>query len=413
MKRGRGGVIMNVHNGQLFWPSTYTEKVEYPLLEENITCDVLIVGGGMSGALCAYTLGKETDLDVVVIDRRKPGYGSSSATTGLLRSSSNKMLHELIEQNGEQDAVYFYQLCQNALENLKNIAQNLSTDPEFREKKSLYCASTTEDVAKITREFKALKKYDFPVEYLEPQEIASRFPFTKPAALVTSGDADMNPYKFVQIMLKDAKEVGVRIFEETPLMRKTKTVHGFTCESENGTIQARHIIFATGYENDFLVQQLGADLNRSFAIATEPLSSLKTWYEEMMIWETKRPYLYMRTTKDGRIIAGGLDEDQAEASVNDKLIEERGERIIQKIIEHFPDLSPRISHSWCATFGESHDGLPYIGEHPNRLGEYYCLGFGGNGTVYSMIGAGIIKDLITKGFHPASRLFTIARAVSL
>jgi glycine/D-amino acid oxidase-like deaminating enzyme len=413
MKRGRGGVKMNLHNGQLFWPSTYTDEIQYQSLEENISCDVLIVGGGMSGALCGYTLGKETELDVVIIDRRKPGYGSSSATTGLFQFSCDKMLHELIEQKGEQDAVYFYKLCQNALENLKKIAENLSDDPEFREQKSLYYASTAEDADKLVREYEALKKYDFPVEYLEPQEIASRFPFSKPAALVTSGAADVNPYKFVQFLLKDAKDAGVRMYEETPLLRKTKTVHGFTCESENGTVQARYIIFATGYENDFLVQQLGAELKRSYAIATEPLPSLKTCYKEWMLWETKRPYLYMRTTKDGRMIAGGLDEDQPEAPLNDGIIEERGERIVQKIMEHFPDLSPVTSHSWCATFGESHDGLPYIGEHPNRLGEYYCLGFGGNGTVYSMLGAEVIKDLITKGFHPASRLFTIARAVSL
>lgn len=413
MKRRRGGVTMNLHNGQLYWPETYTNTGQYPVLEEDISCDVLIVGGGMAGALCAHVLGQEKELDVVLIDRRHPGAGSSSANTGLLQFSSDKMLHELIEQQGEQDAVYFYQLCLQALEDLKKMTSGLSEDPEFREQKSLYYASTPEDTLKLEREYEALKKYDFPVEYLEPQEISSRFPFSKPAALVTSGDADVNPYKCVQILLKDAAASGVRIFEQTPLIRKTKTVHGFTCESEKGTISARYVIFATGYENDFLAQQLGADLNRSYAIVTEPLPSLKTWYDEWMIWETKRPYLYMRTTKDGRIVAGGLDEDKAEAPLNEGLIEERGERILQKIKEHFPDLSPKISHSWCATFGESHDGLPYIGEHPNRLGEYYCLGFGGNGTVYSMLGATIIKDLITKGFHPASRLFTIARAVSL
>jgi glycine/D-amino acid oxidase-like deaminating enzyme len=413
MKRGRGGVNMNLHNGQLYWPETYTNETDFPVLEENISCDVLIVGGGMSGALCAHVLSKETDLNVVLIDRRRPGYGSSSANTGLLQFSSDKMLHELIEQIGEQDAVYFYKLCQEALGKLTATAQDLSEDAEFRQQNSLYYASTSEDAAKLVREYEALKKYEFPVEYLEPQEISSRFPFSKPAALVTNGDADVNPYKFVQIMLKDAHAAGVKIYEQTPLIRKTKNVHGFSCESDHGTIQARHIIFATGYENDFLAQQLGADINRSYAIATEPLPSLKTWYKEWMIWETKRPYLYMRTTKDHRIIAGGLDEDLPEAPINDGIILERGERIIEKIKEHFPDLSPEISHSWCATFGESHDGLPYIGEHPNRLGEYYCLGFGGNGTVYSMLGATIIKDLITKGFHPASRLFTIARAASL
>jgi glycine/D-amino acid oxidase-like deaminating enzyme len=404
---------MILHNGQLYWPETYSHVKEYPELEEDITCDVLIVGGGMSGALCAHVLSQEKELDVVLIDRRKPGSGSSSANTGLLQFTSDKMLHELIEERGEQDAVYFYQLCQNALEDIKKIAEDLSEGPDIRAQNSLYFASSDEDAAKLAREYEILAKYDFPVEYLAPHDISLRFPFSKPAALITSGDADINPYKFVHILLKDASARGVRIYEQTPLIRKTKTVHGFTCESEKGTISARYLIFATGYENDFLAQQLGADLNRSYAIATEPLPSLKTWYNEWLIWETKRPYLYMRTTTEGRIVAGGFDEDRAETPWNEGLIEQHGERILQKILEHFPELDPKVSHAWCATFGESHDGLPYIGEHPNRLGEYYCLGFGGNGTVYSMLGATIIKDLILKGFHPASRLFTIARAVSL
>lgn len=400
---------MNLHNGHLYWPESYTNITHFPELEEDISCDVLIVGGGMAGALCAHVLSNETELDVVLIDRRHPGSGSSSANTGLLQFSSDKMLHELMEQKGEQDAVYFYKLCQDAMKDLTKVASELSEDTEFRTQKSLYYASSKEDVSKLAREYEALKKNSFPVEYLEPSDISSRFPFTKHAALLTGGDADVNPYRFVQILLKDAAAAGVRIYEQTPLLHKTKTVHGFTCESEKGTVSARYIIFATGYENEFLAAQMGADLNRSYAIVTEPVDSLRTWHKEWMIWETKRPYLYMRTTTDGRIVAGGLDEDKPEAPLNEGLIEERGERILQKIKEHFPDISPKLSHAWCATFGESHDGLPYIGEHPNRLGEYYCLGFGGNGTVYSMLGATIIKDLITKGAHPASRLFTLER----
>ncbi|KPB05326.1 NAD(P)/FAD-dependent oxidoreductase [Bacillus sp. CHD6a] len=400
---------MILHHGHLYWPETYTDIIQYPKLEENISCDVLIVGGGISGALCAHVLSKETELNVVVIDRRHPGSGSSLANTGLLQFSSDQMLHEMMEQKGEQDAVYFYQLCQDALKDLSKVAAELSEDTDFRPKKSLYFASSKDDVSKLVLEYETLKNYNFPVEYLKPSDISSRFPFSKPAALVTSGDADVNPFKCVHILLKDAAAAGVRIYAKTPLLTKAKTVEGFTCETENGTVSARYIILATGYENDFIVQKMGADLNRTYAIVTEPVQTLKSWYKEWMIWETKRPYLYMRTTKDGRIIAGGLDEDKAEATLNDEIIKERGERILRKVKKHFPDLSLKFSHAWCATFGESHDGLPYIGEHPNRLGEYYCLGFGGNGTVYSMMGATIIKDLITKGTHPASHLFKIAR----
>lgn len=127
---------MNLHNGHLYWPETYKNTTQYPELEENISCDVLIVGGGMAGALCAHVLSQEKELDVVLIDRRHPGSGSSSANTGLLQFSSDKMLHELIEQQGEQDAVYFYQLCQTAMKDLDKVVSELSEDPEFRPQKA-------------------------------------------------------------------------------------------------------------------------------------------------------------------------------------------------------------------------------------------------------------------------------------
>jgi glycine/D-amino acid oxidase-like deaminating enzyme len=404
---------MNLHHGHLYWPETYNNELAYSKLEENLSCDVLIVGGGMSGALCAYTLGKETDLDVVLMDMRQPGSGSSAAGSGILRYTSDRMLHELIEQKGEQDAVYFYQLSQQALEKITTILQELPEDAEFRTRKSLYLAKSDEDAGKLLMEYEALEKYGFPVEYLSEQEVSSRFPFSKPAALVTSSDADVNPYKLVHLLLKEANKSGVKIYGDTPLMQKTKTVHGFTCETENGTIQSRFIIFATGYENDFLVQQLGAQLHRSYAIATEPMAPFEQWKDEMIIRENNQPSLYLRTTKDGRIIAERVEEEKPETHTDYEAIAERAQLLAHDINAHFPQLDPKVSHAWYATFGESHDGLPYIGEHPNRLGEYYCLGFGSNGIVYSMLGAEILTDLITKGFHSAARLFTIARSASL
>jgi glycine/D-amino acid oxidase-like deaminating enzyme len=404
---------MNVHNGHLFWPETIKNDIRYPVLEAKINCDVLIVGGGISGALCAFILAKEIDLNIVLIDKAQPGSGSSSAHSGILQSASDRMLHELIEQKGEQDAVFFYQLCQQSLERLSVISQNLSQDTDWTPKKSLFIAGSDEDSQKLRMEYDALKKFGFMAEYMSPIEIASKFPFSKPAALATGGTADVNPYKLTHLLLKEAEESGVRIFGETPLMHKEKTVHGFTNETEKGTIQSRYIIFATGFENEFLVRQLGARLSRSYTVVTEAVPSLGEWHYGWIIRETHCPFYFMRTTEEGKILAGGLEEENSDAPFNKEMITRHSKRLVQRINETSPGLSPRITHSWCTAVGESPDGLPYIGEHPNRIGEYYCLGFGTNKIVYSMMGAEIIKDLITKGFHPASRLFTIARSASL
>lgn len=63
---------MNLQSGKYYWQTTIADLPSFPVLEEDITCDVLIIGGGSSGAQCAHFL-SETDLDVVVVDKRKAG----------------------------------------------------------------------------------------------------------------------------------------------------------------------------------------------------------------------------------------------------------------------------------------------------------------------------------------------------
>ncbi len=81
---------MDLQTGKLYWPTTFLDVPSYPPLENDIQCDVLIVGAGGSGALCAYYL-SETNLDVVVVDKRKAGYGSTMTNTALIQCLGDKM----------------------------------------------------------------------------------------------------------------------------------------------------------------------------------------------------------------------------------------------------------------------------------------------------------------------------------
>src|SRR4029453_4779069 len=105
---------MDLKSGTPFWLIKDGLLAPYPSLKHNIRCDVVVVGGGISGALAAHHL-TEPGVDTVVLEKRDIGYGSTSASTSLLQYEIDTHLHELIDMIGERDAVRSYQVCLEAL----------------------------------------------------------------------------------------------------------------------------------------------------------------------------------------------------------------------------------------------------------------------------------------------------------
>ncbi|NMH69052.1 FAD-binding oxidoreductase [Bacillus sp. RO3] len=383
---------MDLHNGRLFWTTTFNDRKR----NFDKQYDVAIIGGGMSGALCAYTLTR-AGLDVAIIEKRRRASGSSAANTGLLQFSNDIMLHDLVDQIGKEKAVRFYKLCLEAIDDLEQLAMTLPVTSEFIRRKSIYYASTPLHVSKLKKEYNVLKEHGFPVEYWSKKDIKQRLPFSKAGALITHGDAEVNPYRFVNGIFDYLGEGQLTtLFENLEAESVDEDPSGIKIHTSEGILRASHLVHATGYETLPISKHIGTNINHSYAIATEPIEDLSQWHERALIWETNRPYLYMRTTIDNRIIAGGMDEDPPEAPQDDKKIEKRGKKIEKEVQKLFPDMNIKMDYAWGASFGESLDNLPYIGKHPDKDRTYYLLGYGGNGTVYSMLGSHILRDLILK-----------------
>lgn len=92
---------MNLQSGTYYWPTTMPDAPSYSSLEENLICDILIIGGGGSGAQCAYYLA-DKGLEVVVLEKGRIGSGSTSANTALIQYSGEKMFSDLINTFGEK-----------------------------------------------------------------------------------------------------------------------------------------------------------------------------------------------------------------------------------------------------------------------------------------------------------------------
>ncbi|MBO9128457.1 FAD-dependent oxidoreductase [Bacillus sp. 165] len=387
---------MNLKSGKLFWPQTI-EAPSFPMLEEDIMCDVLIIGGGETGAHIAYML-SQTGMDVVVVDKRKAAHGSTSANTGLLQFSNDKTLTSFIHSFGEEKGVRFYQLCYEALNTLDEIVPSLNIDPYFIRRGSLYFASEENDVNMLKKEYEILKKHGFPVEFFTQTDIEKRYPFSKPAALYTKGDAEVNPVRLSLALLDKALERGIRIYAHTEIVGHAynrEEIHFFT--NNKRRITAKKAIIATGYEAQTHKADKNAVLTSSYAIVTNPIPHFEGWFEQSLIWETARPYLYCRTYVDGRIIMGGLDEFTILDEYRDKHILHKRDLLLAELKKMFPKYNLQAEYYWGATFGSTHDGMPLLTEYPDMPNCYFALGYGGNGTVYSMIFAEIFKELFTKG----------------
>ncbi|WP_261664040.1 NAD(P)/FAD-dependent oxidoreductase [Deinococcus sp. Marseille-Q6407] len=183
---------------------------------------------------------------------------------------------------------------------------------------------------------------------------------------------------------------------KSPVKRLDEDRSGFTLHTGRGIqVQAGWVIVATGYEAEqFLVRRL-AQLKNSYALVTEPLpEDAPLWPDGCLIWETARPYLYARTTRERRIIIGGEDDDFYSPARRERRLKAKAERLHRKLRRLQPQLDTEIGYSWAGTFGETKDGLAYIGPKPGQERLLFALGYGGNGITYSVQAARLLTAQI-------------------
>jgi glycine/D-amino acid oxidase-like deaminating enzyme len=382
----------------------------YPTLDAHITCDVAILGGGISGALVAYHL-TEAGIDAVVLDKRDIGCGSTAASTALLQYEIDTSLAELSGMVGADHATRAYLACRDAIDKLAALAARLPDRTGFERKRSLYLASKKRDRKALRVEWEMRTAVGLRVDWLEESDIGERFSFRRPAGILSHDAAQVDAYAFTHALLSESSKNGLRVFDRTNVTSLKPGDDGVTLRTaQDFAVRAKHVVFATGYETHEFLKHKYARLISTYALASEPLRAMPGWGEDRcVIWEHARPYLYLRTTEDDRIILGGEDVDFRDPEHRDRIIAKKVERLTERFRELFPEIPLQVAFGWAGTFGETKDGLAYIGEHPDWPHAYFALGYGGNGITFSLLAAEIIRDALLGRRNENADLFRFDR----
>lgn len=400
---------MDLRSGMPYWLIKNGLPFNYPKLEKNLKTDVLILGGGISGALCGYYFTK-AGIDCAIVDARSIGLGSSCASTGLLQYEIDIPLHQLIKLRSEKDAVKSYKLCEEAILKLQGVSDDIKLT-DFQPKNSFFFASYKKHKTLIEEEFVTRKKYGFKVRLFDEQEIKDNFSFASVAGILSETAAQTDTYMLVHLLQQWSIQKGVPIYDRTNVVKFDHQPQSVKVTTENGyTIQSKKIVYATGYESTNYIDKKLFKLSSTYVIASEQFSGKDFWaFDNCLLWETASPYLYLRTTSDNRIVVGGKDEDFFNPKKRDALLKRKVRLLEQGFKAKFPTIDFKTEFSWAGTFSSTPDGLPYIGHYPKLANSFFSLGFGGNGITFNVIAAEIIRDLILKKTNPDMNLFRFDR----
>jgi len=400
---------MDLKSGYPFWAVRHgLGQTRKPLIGEQ-RCDLLIIGGGITGALFADRFTREGH-DVIVVEKRDLGWGSTSASTALLQYEIDTPMVDLAKRYDETQAVAAYRACLEAIDALVERAAAL--DVEHHESDSLYLASKKREVPAVSAEYALRLKHGFPVSWLGPSELKSRFGAKAPGGLLSEAGAWVDPYAFALALLDGAVEAGARVHDRTTVAKLEPGERGVVATTGSGCqIRASRVVIASGYESQRWLDKKVADNRSSYAFATDhDMVEHYPQIAETMVWESARPYFYLRSTGDGRFVAGGEDDAIDLPARRDARVDAKASKIAKRIKRFLPELALNPVWAWGGTFAETFDGLPFFGPHEQWGARvYFAMAYGGNGITFSQIGTDLLAASLAGREHSLAPLFSFSR----
>lgn len=400
---------MDVRSNEPFWLVKNGIMHSYPSLRTNANCDVLIVGGGITGALMAHAC-MAKGYETILIDKREIANGSTSATTSMLQYEIDVPLYKLKEMIGEQGAIASYLACRDAIYKLEHLVKEIGSSCGFEKKESLYFAGKTKDVKWLKQEYEARKAAGIEVKWLDKKEIRVNYGIVAEGAILSADGASVDAFCLTHDLLHYNAKRGVRVFDKTELKKVKYEKDLVRAHLNTGfEIASKYVIYCTGYETQNMLSDKVVQLKSTYAMVSEKMDSHFEACEKTLFWNTDSPYLYMRTTAEGRFLVGGEDENFKNATRRDLLLGRKKEKLEKTLKKYLPDSSFIEDFCWAGTFGETEDGLPYIGTHPKYPKSYFLLGFGGNGITFSVIGMNMIIEIMEGRPDILSHFFRFGR----
>lgn len=356
-------------------------KISFPVSQGDASTDVLIIGGGMAGILCAYHL-QNSGVDCMVAEAGEILGGVTQNTTAKITFQHGLIYDKLIKTYGTEYAKMYFEANREAAESYRSLCECTRCDYTVRDS-LVYCLNGTE---RLEKELTAYEKLGIKASFTKNTEL----PFDVSGALKIHGQASFNPLAFAYTL---AEKLNIR--------EHTRVIEIFPdhVKTNRGKIRAEKIISATHFPfiNKHGLYFLKLYQHRSYVIALKNAPVIDGMYID-----GQENGLSFRNYGNLLLLGGGGHRTGKQGGGWKELAE--------FALKYFP--CSRMVSRWATQDCMTLDGIPYIGQYsPNTPNMYVATGFNKWGMTSAMAAAKILTDIITGRENPYAAVFSPDRSV--
>ena len=397
-----------------YWLDSLEPATDEPALDQDLVCDLLVVGGGFCGLWSAIQAKEQKpDRNVVLIEAKSVANGASGRPAAIMSTS---VMHGIdnTERIFPQDVAELERLGRDNMDGFREALDRYQIDCDIEWGGEMKVSIGDDGLETIAEDYQLYRKYAHEAVKLDKAGVQAEIksPIFHGGAWSKKRSGTVHPGKLVRGLKQAAIGLGVQIYENTPHLRNRKLAGGIHVQTPGAEITARKVMLATnawaaGHRH--ISRRVAAIRDR--IVVTEPLSDAQMdkigWHNRQGIYDTRTQLNYMRLTADNRILFGGRldyffgnDTDPALDKTPQPFV-----RLVQSFYRTFPQLADeiRFAYAWSGPIGlTTRMAVHYQKYHGGDM--VFAGGYSGFGVTASRFGARVGLAILDKTDIPETRM---------
>ena len=385
-----------------------TRRPDFPRLRGEHTCDVVIVGGGLTGCATAYTCAM-AGLRPIVIEADRVGQGSAGRSAGLLLADPGPLFREVVSSHGLRAARRVFETWARGASDGAALLKRLKV-PRGVTAVSDVMAALRGDDKTLARELAARDEAGLPARWLPERQARTATNLETHAALRVPYGFAVDPLQACVAVAVAAKRRGATLFEKSQV-RKVKALRkSVEVTTADAIVRAETVIVTTGIATaEFGPLRRHFKRRETYLVMTAPVPAAvrkQLAPSDATIRDMRTPHHRVRWTADQRLVVSGADQDETPSRKRDAVLVQRTGQLMYELLMMYPAISGlQPQYGWHLPYGETADGLMYIGPHRNYPHHLFALGGGGDTISGAFVAARILARAVRGQTEKADDVF--------
>jgi glycine/D-amino acid oxidase-like deaminating enzyme len=389
-----------------------TRRPDYPRFRGEVTTGVVIVGGGLTGCAVAQACAT-AGIKVMLLERDRIGYGSSCRSAGLLLPDPGPSFRSVASAIGLRNARHAFESWRRGSLDAAALLRRLKIKCQL-EPQQLVVAAARGDEKEFRREYEAREAAGIEVSWLTPKQVKAATNLDAPTGVRVRDSFSLDPYRACVGLVSAAARRGARIFEQSAVTKVRFDRKTLDVVADGGIIHASAVVIATGSATaEFRPLRRHFTRREIYHVLTAPVPATVRKQlppRETVLKDARLPPHRVRWAEEDRVIVAGADQDEVAVKLRSSVLVQRTGQLMYELLTMYPAISGlQPEYGWEASYGETADGLMYIGPHRNYPRHLFALGNPGDSVTGSFVSARILLRALQGQPDKADQAFSWVR----